>query len=349
MHPVLPRAVLAAVVAVCVALVAPAASASDVDAAREEVAQLGRDVEAASAEYTQVEQRLQAQQAKVEAADTRVASQVALVEQMEEQIASLAVETFKRGGVDPQLSLLAGGGLELASSGAALTVLAERRALTLKDVEDAQVELERLQTEARAELETVGALQQELAQRRADIEQRLEDAKDVLAVAEAEEKARIEAEAAAEAARAAADARANRSRSAGPTSAAPVASNGQLQTPTPGRQSAFGWRIHPVYGDRRFHSGMDIMTGCGTPVVAAESGTVASASWNGSYGNIIVVEHGNGLSTAYAHLQGFATSGGSVSRGEVIGWVGTTGLSTGCHLHFEVRVGGEAVDPARYI
>jgi len=140
-------------------------------------------------------------------------------------------------------------------------------------------------------------------------------------------------------------------------------SNGRLATPTPGRQAAYGWRIHPVYGVRKFHSGMDIITGCGTPVVAAADGVVDSASWDGSYGNIIVLRHGDSgggdsgggesgggaMSTAYAHLDEFAVKSGQVSRGEVIGYVGTTGLSTGCHLHFEVRVDGQDVDPARFI
>ncbi len=334
-----------------VSLLAPSAQAAqvapDVEEAKQQVAQLGAEVEAASAEYAAVEARLVAQQNQVAAADARAASQAALVEQLREQVVELAVQTYKTGGVDPQLSLLATGGTGLADSSKMLGVLAERRAVRLADVRDAQVELERLREDAKAELQAVEALEADLAQRRADIEARLAGAQDVLAVAEAEAQRQLVLEEARRAAEA--------SRTSGRTEAAPLppVSSGQLATPTPGRQSAFGWRTHPVYGDRRFHKGMDIITGCGTPVVAAADGVVDSASWNGSYGNIIVLRHGASsggeMSSAYAHLEEFVVTSGSVNRGQLIGYVGTTGLSTGCHLHFEVRIGGEAVDPARFI
>ncbi len=333
---------------VAVGLLAPAAQAgtTDVDEAREQVAQLGAEVEAASAEYAAVEARLSAQQNQVAAAQARVASQTTLVQMLESQVVDLAVQTYKSGGVDPQLSLLATGSTELSDTGSMLGLLTERRAVTLADVRQAEAELERLQQEEEAELVTVEALRTDLASRRADIEARLAGAQDVLAVAQAEEERRVAVE---EARRAAEASRSGR----GSAAAAPAGGSGLLATPTPGRQATYGWRTHPVYGDRRFHSGMDIITGCGTPVVAAADGVVSSAGWNGSYGNIIVVDHGasagGALSTAYAHLQEYVVSSGPVSQGEVIGYVGTTGLSTGCHLHFEVRVDGEDVDPARFI
>lgn len=330
--------------------IAAAAAAPDVEGARQQVAQLGAEVETASAEYALVEARLVAQQNQVTAAEARVAAQAALVQMLEAQVVDLAVQTYKSGGVDPQLSLLASGSTALADSGSMLGLLAERRAVRLKDVRDATVELERLRDATRGELEGVQALQADLDQRRADIEARLAGAQDVLAVAEAE----VQRQAALEEARKAAEAsRSSTGRSSGAEVALPPVSNGELATPTSGRQSPWGMRTHPVYGDRRHHSGMDIMTGCGTPVVAAADGVVESAGWNGSYGNILVVRHGESsrgeLSTAYAHLEEFAVEDGVVSRGEVIGYVGTTGLSTGCHLHFEVRIDGEDVDPAGYI
>jgi murein DD-endopeptidase MepM/ murein hydrolase activator NlpD len=106
--------------------------------------------------------------------------------------------------------------------------------------------------------------------------------------------------------------------------------------------SGFGWR----WG--RMHEGIDISAGCGTPIRAAASGTIIFSGYMGGYGNLVVVDHGNGLSTAYAHQSAIYASGG-VSQGQTIGAVGTTGSSTGCHLHFEVRVNGGAVDPMGYL
>jgi murein DD-endopeptidase MepM/ murein hydrolase activator NlpD len=126
---------------------------------------------------------------------------------------------------------------------------------------------------------------------------------------------------------------------------------GELFWPTSGPiVSGFGYRVHPVYGTTRFHSGVDIDGACGQPIFAGEDGTVLSAGSNGGYGNFTVVDHGDGLATAYAHQSSVGVSSGqSVSRGQQIGLVGTTGLSTGCHLHFEVRVNGEPVDPVPYL
>jgi murein DD-endopeptidase MepM/ murein hydrolase activator NlpD len=98
------------------------------------------------------------------------------------------------------------------------------------------------------------------------------------------------------------------------------------------------------------HEGIDIAVGEGTPVRAAAAGTVIYAGWMGGYGNLVVVDHGNGLSTAYAHNSSLAASvGQSVAAGEVVSYSGNTGNSTGPHVHFEVRVNGSAVDPLSYL
>jgi murein DD-endopeptidase MepM/ murein hydrolase activator NlpD len=127
--------------------------------------------------------------------------------------------------------------------------------------------------------------------------------------------------------------------------------HGQLYWPADGPiTSGFGWRVHPIFGTRRFHSGVDIDAGCGAPIRAAESGRVISAGWMGGYGLTTVIDHGNGLATLYAHQSSIGVSGGrSVRRARHIGNVGTTGWSTGCHLHFEVRINGEPVDPVPYL
>ena len=98
------------------------------------------------------------------------------------------------------------------------------------------------------------------------------------------------------------------------------------------------------------HEGIDIICSTGTPVVASGAGTVIWAGWRGGYGNLVVVDHGGGLSTAYAHNSAFASSvGQSVARGQVISYAGSTGDSSGPHVHFEVRVNGTAVDPLGYL
>jgi murein DD-endopeptidase MepM/ murein hydrolase activator NlpD len=111
--------------------------------------------------------------------------------------------------------------------------------------------------------------------------------------------------------------------------------------------SPFGWRSNPFGGAPEFHQGLDIAAPSGTTVTAAAAGTVIMAQWYGGYGNYILIDHGGGYSTGYGHLSAiYVSSGQSVQRGQAIGAVGSTGQSTGPHLHFEVRIAGKPVDPA---
>jgi murein DD-endopeptidase MepM/ murein hydrolase activator NlpD len=105
------------------------------------------------------------------------------------------------------------------------------------------------------------------------------------------------------------------------------------------------------YGMRwgRLHAGVDIGCGYGTPIHAAASGTVIFAGWMGGYGNFVIIDHGGGMATAYAHQSSIAVGGGTISQGQVIGYVGSTGHSFGPHLHFEVRINGSPVDPLGYL
>ncbi len=114
--------------------------------------------------------------------------------------------------------------------------------------------------------------------------------------------------------------------------------------------SEFGWRTHPITGDQRFHSGLDIGGDYGMPVHAAQSGTVTYAGWISGYGNTVIIDHGGGITTLYGHNQSLAVSvGQSVSQGDVISYCGSTGNSTGPHCHFEVRQNGEPVSPYGYL
>lgn len=110
--------------------------------------------------------------------------------------------------------------------------------------------------------------------------------------------------------------------------------------------SGFGMRVDPVYGGESYHSGIDIAVPLGTPVKAAADGEVVYAGWNDGYGLVVFIWHNNSLETRYAHLSKIAVNKGQIVRaGDVIGYVGSTGKSTGPHLHFEVRNGGKAVNP----
>jgi murein DD-endopeptidase MepM/ murein hydrolase activator NlpD len=114
--------------------------------------------------------------------------------------------------------------------------------------------------------------------------------------------------------------------------------------------SPFGWRTNPIFNTPEFHSGIDIGVPLGTSILAADGGTVLSTSWWDGGGNVTVIQHANNIATVYMHQASFAVSPGQVvGRGQVIGYVGMTGWTTGPHLHFEVRVNGNPVDPMGYL
>ena len=134
----------------------------------------------------------------------------------------------------------------------------------------------------------------------------------------------------------------------------PVASIYPLTNPAP-ISSRFGWRTHPLTGARRFHSGLDIAAPSGSPVVATGAGTVISAGWNGGYGKAVIIQHSDTQQTLYGHLSEVSVQAGqTIAQGTVIGLVGSTGNSTGPHLHFESRMPNiagawSAVDPTQEI
>ena len=134
-----------------------------------------------------------------------------------------------------------------------------------------------------------------------------------------------------------------------------IIAGGTFLRPTNGRvTSPYGYRTHPIFKKRIFHSGVDLASPSGTPIKAANSGKVIYVGWYGGYGKVVIIDHGkiNGQNTTtlYAHMSGFNTSQGKyVQRGQVIGYVGSTGYSTGPHCHFEVRVNGKTTNPFNYV
>ncbi|MFN2466801.1 MAG: murein hydrolase activator EnvC [Gaiellaceae bacterium] len=206
---------------------------------------------------------------------------------------------------------------------ATVTRVIEARAAQVRDVRDrlaaSHSELDEARSEKRVSLDTLSAEEREAAE-------------------EAEALAKVSSQLAAKILAA----QTGRTVAAAPPSA--VSSAGLIWPVSAPLTSPFGWR----WG--RMHEGIDLGAGYGTPIRAASSGTVIHAGWLGGYGNLVIIDHGGSISTAYGHQSSIAVgTGQSVSQGQVIGYVGSTGHSTGPHLHFEVRVNGGAVDPLGYL
>ena len=134
-------------------------------------------------------------------------------------------------------------------------------------------------------------------------------------------------------------------------STGPMKGNGKFKYPVNGPiTSYFGNRTHPIYGATRMHNGLDFGSSCGTPIRAAGPGTIIRSSYYGGYGNTVIIDHGGGFATLYGHASSLSVSvGDEVAQGDTVSKVGSTGASTGCHLHFEVRINGDPVNPLAYL
>ena len=219
-----------------------------------------------------------------------------------------------------------------------------------KDKEQKTAELQKLKAEKEEKASNLTDEQKELEKKLSEYKSQAEE------YAKLERQAIAKEEAARKAAQEASKNNTNTSGSnsnnGGQTNTTPY-TGGKLGWPCPSSSritSPYGYRI--LFGVRDFHTGVDIGATTGSNIVAAESGTVilANYGWNGGYGNYIILSHGNGITTRYAHAsQLYVTAGQTVSKGQVIAAVGTTGNSTGPHLHFEVRVNGSHTNPLNYL
>ena len=219
-----------------------------------------------------------------------------------------------------------------------MRVARQETAATKRDVAEATAVLAKKTEEERAARDALVVRQNALASARANQQSLLASVRSQRHSDE-EDLSKMQAASAA----IAAQIRAHQSSSGGGSSGSGVSSSGFIWPVNGPITSGFGWR----WG--RMHEGIDIGAPCGTPIHAAASGTVIYSGWEDGYGNFVVIDHGNGLATAYGHQSAIYVSGGAVSQGQTIGAVGSTGHSTGCHLHFEVRVNGNPVDPLGYL
>jgi murein DD-endopeptidase MepM/ murein hydrolase activator NlpD len=238
--------------------------------------------------------------------------------------------------------------LEAAALAAArdqATVARDQVAAQRAELEGARAELAAVQQQAAAEEASRQALLGTVHAQRQAWEARV-------AELEAESRRIAELLAAAERQRAAAAAASRGGGGGGGGPPPPASLSTPLSNPLPRMviTSGFGWRRHPIYGSSRLHAGLDLDGDTGDPIYAAGGGVVVSAGWRGGYGNCVIIDHGGGFATLYGHMSSIGVSTGQVvSQGTGIGAIGSTGASTGPHLHFEVRIHGEPVNPVPYL
>lgn len=279
-------------------------------------------------------------------AEQASANQRLLLADIEQRLSGLednrATQDGLRAEVARRIAVLEETAAELASADAEVERFIQAELARIAAEEEAA----RLAAEAEArrvaaeEAARVAAIEE--AQRAAD------------AQVEADRRAAEEAAAAAEAAEAEANGTADDDPEPTPEPEPEPQGGGEVPNfsrPVPGRiTSGFGFRIHPVYGTGRQHTGVDMRASSGVPIGSAAAGTVIFAGVFGGYGNAVIVQHTGGYSSLYAHMSAINVSkGATVSAGTTVGLVGSTGVSTGAHLHFEIRLNGTAIDPAPFI
>ncbi len=350
------------------------AAIKKLETAQRELPSARKELAAAQSELTQAQESKAAADVKVATAIAKVAKAKQEIAETEQQIAYLerriglmAREVYQQGGSMSEVEILLDSQDpgDFASRLEALRSIAQGNNNTLTDLDAAKAQLniklaslklleqeaEDAQAEAQQQVEKAAAAKARADAAKAKIDElvaarasALRDAKDRKAAVRKQYNAlKVEQERIAAIARAAA-AKASNGQSGIPVNIGP----GGLAWPAPGAPVSgnVGPRIHPVYGYRSCHTGTDIGAGDGAPILAAADGVVVSVENGGPYGLHTLVQHGSGISTMYAHQSSTAVSvGQKVKRGQVIGRVGSTGWSTGPHLHFEVHVNGTPYDP----
>jgi len=318
-----------------------------------QLASLDSKLEQAEARLTRVNHSVRRTRSELEEAQAQVEDAEARLSDQKDSVSERLLSIYQRTEPRPLEVLLQSSSFtDFANRLYLLNEIVARDAEILDEFAQAQTDAEALRAELEARCRDLDALQCRIAQERRRTSSARQDTErekqSILRDRAAWERALAELEQ---------DSReienmlrrlqktpAGRERSAKPWT-------GKFRTPVKGRiSSPYGYRIHPIYKVRKLHTGIDIAAPSGTPMRCAGDGTVVhSARWGG-YGNCIIVDHGGGLATLYGHCSRLAvTKGQSVTQGQVIGYVGSTGLSTGPHVHFEVRKDGRPVNPEPYL
>lgn len=332
-------------------------------------------------EDRKVGERLSAAEDEEKELEAEVTSGKDEVDRTDGEMAQVALSAYKGAGMPNPATVFVGGSpqetvdrtmnyrLTMASQGSRLDTLrtdqainensADRLTAVREEIDDLKTEAEKTlarKTEAeedaetaKQELDDLYAQQQEQRKdlegkkekyegEQADLESRSSTLDDEISELARKERERAESSAS----------------SGGPAPAVVPSGSGWTRPVNSRLNSNFGWRVHPIYRTSRLHAGVDFPAACGVPVGATQSGRVIQRTYNSGAGNKIVLSHGmhNGklMTSSYHHLQGFALPvGASVSPGQTVGYVGNTGGSTGCHLHFEIHEDGNAVNPATYL
>ncbi len=220
--------------------------------------------------------------------------------------------------------------LQLQNSAQALT---DQATVARAALEELKIEKEKAQQEAQAAADAAAAAYAEKVKYNATLQAQLATLKSDQIHTEAEYTEGVQAQ-------------------WGASGAVEISSQGWARPAAGHITSGYGYRVAPVSGVNPFHSGVDLGAGCNTSIHAAQSGTVVYAGYYGTYGNFVIIDHGEGISTAYAHIVSggiLVSYGQTVTVGQTIARVGSTGASTGCHLHFEVRIGSSRTNPVPFM
>lgn len=328
----------------------------------ERIDALQTDLTEAEAAHAAALQKRQEALVAMDEAQARIDAAASRALEVQARLGDRAVEMYKGSGTSSLLEVLLGSATfeEFIASFDMFSRVASRDASLVQEAKDlraeaeaARAEFERQAQTAENEMRAAEALKAEIETSKAELQAQVDSI--TVDIAEIEAEIELEAEAAAAAAAAAAYTAdyvftPSSSSSQTPAATASGASGGSAvfanPCPTATTSSGWGWRAF----DNSFHKGTDMAAPSGTPYYAAEAGTVLIAGWSNSAGNWIVVSHGNGLVTKYMHSSALHVKAGQqVSRGQHIGDVGSTGYSTGPHLHFQVEVNGQAVCPYDYL
>ncbi len=323
--------------------------ASDVEATR---AALQSEIDLTKEEISTVEAYIDRLQEQIDVKTTELKAAEAALEQKEEEFALTVRTTYEQGDSSY---------LEVLLNSSSFSDLLSRMEIITAIMEDNK----KIVAEYTAAKEDIAQKKQELQDTQDDQKEYQENLSykvDELAASEAEQAALQES---IEAYKAESEAEYDRisnemqdvsnqiaALSAQSAAAGGVPYSGTFVWPTPScttTSSVYGYRVHPIYGTVKFHAGEDIPASYGAEILAAASGTVTTAGWVSGYGNYTVIDHGGGTMTAYGHQSSILVSVGQyVEQGQVIGYVGSTGNSTGPHLHFEVYQNGSTVDPKSF-